>query len=100
MIHDWTKTFTLKVTYWHLFLWTVGCCAGVITFAMGSIIWLTSLKTKTLFTIEKQEKKSMNETWDCPMKKECYVCIPAVELKIQECTDIKEIERLKNVLNF
>jgi len=49
--------FTLNVTYWHLFLWTVGCCAGVITFAMGSIIWLTSLKTKTLFTIEKQERK-------------------------------------------
>ena len=59
MIYDWTKIFTLNVTYWHLFLWTVGCCAGVITFAMGSIIWLTSLKTKTLFTLEKQEKKGI-----------------------------------------
>lgn len=57
MIHDWTKTFTLKVNYWHLFLWTVGCCAGVITFAMGSLIWLGGLKTKTLFIIEKQERK-------------------------------------------
>ena len=102
MIHDWTKTFTLKVNYWHLFLWTVGCCAGVIIFTIGSLIWLGGLKTKTLFIIGETGKESMNETWDCPMKKECYGCIPAIEFKIKECTniDIEEIERLSKIIKF
>jgi hypothetical protein len=61
---------------------------------------VNKFKNKNLIPYRETGEESMNETWDCPMKKECYVCIPAVELKIQECTDIKEIERLKKCIEF
>jgi hypothetical protein len=41
-----------------------------------------------------------NENWDCPMKKQCYGCIPAVQLKLDSCTDLKVIEELKFCINF